>query len=82
MSTRNPSIAPYEVWQRAMDLELKWARRWRDNQALAVGFVFPHIRAEWLANCRSRMREQALRWRTARREKRRALGLPEIGGDN
>lgn len=79
MSTR--SIAGYKVWQQLMDLELKWARRWRDNRALAVGFLFSHNREEWLVTCRTRMREQAMRWRNARREKRRSLGLPEIGGD-
>ena len=68
-----------DVWANVAESALRWARRWRDNKAEAKRFSFPNVRADWLATCRARIRENAQLWRHARRERRRMMGLPDIG---
>ena len=60
------------IWARMMEMELRWARRWRNNVAL-----FPDD-ANWRAVCRKNMRTSALHWRVSRAERRSVLGLPDI----
>lgn len=77
----NKSIAGIDTWARVAELSLRWARRWRSNSQQADHlFKIATVREEFRQTCRDRIRENALLWRSARRERRSLMGLPDIGG--